>query len=223
MAEYPGQRRIRAFGDEHRFDWRLWFAWVAATVVGWAVGEFVSLAFVDEFLVAAWLRGANGVGVAVAVLQALVLRRRLTQPAWWIVAGGIGGVVGPVLSTVASASVYTAYGGHVVFVATLALTALGLGTLVGTLQWLVLRRQVARAGRWVPVSGVAMLIGVFVGAIVGYTIVELIVNLPDGWREYDIVQGLVSAILYGAITGNALVRLLPSQRIDADEPRAVPR
>ena len=222
MAEYPGQRRIRAFRDERRFDWRLWFAWVAATVGGWAVGEFVSLAFVDEFLVAAWLRGANGVGVAVAVLQALVLRRRLTQPAWWIVAGGIGGVVGPVLSTVANASVYIAYGVHGLFVATVALTALGLGALVGTLQWLVLRRQVAGAGRWALVSGVAMLIGVFVGGIVGYSIVELIVNLPDGWRESGSVQGLVSAILYGAITGNALVRLLPSQRLHADEPRSVP-
>ena len=215
MADYPGQRRVRTPGGYQRFDLRLWLAWVAATTVGWAAGEVVYQVFADTFFVAAWLRGSHGIGVFVAVLQALALRRYLEQPGWWILASGVGGVLGPVLSTVIGARVYEAYGVHGVFVVTLALTALGLGILIGTLQWLVLRGQVARAGRWVPVSSVGMVVSWFVGGLVGYVFVESILNLPDDLTAFGIAQGLVSAIFYGAITGYALVRLLESQAFDA--------
>ncbi len=61
------------------------------------------------------------------------------------------------------------------------------GIVVGVLQWLVLRRQVARAGWWVLASTVGWVVGGPVGAFVG-------------WPALGAV--------YGAITGSALVGLL---------------
>ena len=65
------------------------------------------------------------------------------------------------------------------------------GTVLGVLQWLVLRRQVARAGWWVLASSVGWVMG---GLASGIT------NTTAGWA--------VLGIVYGAITGIVLVWLL---------------
>ena len=61
------------------------------------------------------------------------------------------------------------------------------GTVVGVLQWLVLRRQVPRAGWWVLASTVGWVVGLPLGDI----------NGPPGLGA-----------VYGAFTGTALVWLL---------------
>ena len=220
MADYPARRRAQPLNGDQRFDLRLWLAWIAATTVGWAVAEFVYLVFVDAFAVAVWLRGDAGVGVFVAVLQALVLRRRLTQPAWWILASGIGGVLGPLAGVYVNATVYAAYGVHGVYVTTVFLTALGAGILIGALQWLVTRRQVARAAWWVPVSGLGMVAGTSVGRLatgVVLSIISDIVGEEINLTVFDIATGFVGATILAAITGYALVRLLQSPAPDAGD------
>jgi len=207
MADEPAVQGTQALSAHERFDSRLWLAWMGATVLGWAAGEFVFHVFADAVWGAAWLRGGDGVGVFVALLQALALRRHLSQPVWWVVAGGVGGVMGPFLSTLVNATVYAAIGVHIVFVLTLAITALAAGILVGTLQWMVLRRETLQAGRWVSSSARGMLFGAFVGRFIGM----MLVGSSNDVLTSDLVGGLLSAAIYGAITGYAMVRLLQSR------------
>ena len=147
-----------------------------------------------------------------AVLQAFVLRRRLAQPGWWIVAGGVGGVLGSFASTYVNASVFAAFGVHGVFVATLLLTALGVGILLGTLQWLVLRRQVLRAFWWVPASCLGMVAGTVVGGLVAAVALSIVSGGlgQEPGLTFTITTGFVGATLHAAITGSALIRLLQS-------------
>lgn len=148
-----------------------------------------------------------------AVLQAFVLRRRLTQPGWWIVAGGVGGVLGSFASTYVNATVFAAFGVHGIFVATLLLTALGVGILLGTLQWLVLRRQVLRAFWWVPASCLGMVAGTVVGGFVAGVALSIVsdgLGQEPGLITANITTGFVGATLHAAITGSALIRLLQS-------------
>ncbi|MCY3896537.1 MAG: hypothetical protein OXG17_08715 [Chloroflexi bacterium] len=212
MADDPALQDAQALNGRQRFDTQLWLAWMGATVLGWAAGEFVFRVFADAVWGAAWLRGGDGVGVFVAVLQALVLRRHLTQPVWWVVAGGVGGVLSPFLSTLINATVYAAVGVHVVFVLTLAVTALGAGILVGTLQWMVLRRETSQAGRWVSSSARGMFFGGFVGRFIGL----MLVGSSTDVLTSDLVGGLLSAAIYGAITAYAMVRLLQYQAPDRE-------
>lgn len=207
MADDPAVQGTQALSGRQRFDTQLWLAWMGATVLGWAAGEFVFRVFADAVWGAAWLRGGDGIGVFVALLQALVLRRHLPQPVWWVVAGGVGGVVGPFLSTLINATVFAAVGVHVVFVLTLAVTALAAGILVGTLQWLVLRRETSQAGRWVSSSARGMFFGGFVGRFIGM----MLVGSSNDVLTSDLAGGFLSAAIYGAITGYAMVRLLQSR------------
>ena len=148
-----------------------------------------------------------------AVLQAFVLRRRLTQPGWWIVASGVGGILGSSVSTYANATVYVEFGVHGTFVATVLLTALGVGILIGTLQWLVLRRQLLQASRWVLASCLGMVMGTVVGGFAAGTVLSIVndgIGQEPGLAVFTITTGFVGATLHAAITGYALVRLLQS-------------
>ena len=95
---------------------------------------------------------------------------------WWVLANTVGWAVGGYVGVaVVNTDVAWIVG------------AGACGTVLGVLQWLVLRRQVARAGRWVLASTVGWIVG---GPLAGI----------GGW----VVLGAV----YGAITGPVLVRLL---------------
>ena len=110
-------------------------------------------------------------------LHWLILRRYLTDAFRWVWANIAAAAVGFLLVWIVS--LFDPLLGQVVGV--------GLyGTVAGTLQWLILRRQIPRAGWWVLVSSVGWIVAIPIGDITG----------PPGWA------------LYGAITGVALVWLL---------------
>ena len=208
-------------GPHREVDPKLWLWWILATVAGAAVGEIVFAVLIPVVDIAYLFRAGHGVGVTVAVFQALVLRHYLDQPAWWILASGVGGVLAPLIGALVSTPVYLAYGVHGIYVATLAATALGVGLLVGTLQWLVLRRQVAQSGWWVVTSGLAVLGGLvvfFVGAILGGAAIEVVSGDLMDMDVYRIVGHLLTASVYGAITGYALVRLLRHRPVPSATP-----
>ena len=72
--------------------------------------------------------------------------------------------------------------------------------MLGVLQWLVLRRQVARAGWWVLASTVGWIVG---GLVSGIT------DTAAGWA--------VLGAVYGAITGAVLVWLLRHRAADTHD------
>lgn len=187
-----------------------WLWWVLASTVGWAVGGTVGVALGGGLAMGIVVTGYVGMAVGViaaGALQWLVLRRQVTGAAWWIVTSVVGaalvgilavllgwivGVVGRLVGGAAWGANWgpdwsADPGGDVGFVVAVAAG----GTVLGVLQWLVLRRQVARTGWWVLASTVGWVVGGFVSGIT---------DAAAGWA--------VLGAVYGAITGIVLVWLL---------------
>ena len=193
--------------------WGFWLGWVVASTLGWLVGfiiAFFLLAIVGGIvgedtgmnvlglILGAFIFGAS-LGSMVGILQWLVLRRRVSNAGWWVLASTVGFIVGQGGVEVA---MYVAFGypeemgGMSSFTNVLGQTVVPAltGAVIGTLQWLVLRGKVSRAGWWVLAS--------IVGWVLGVTVAEII---PWGVEEMGILSSLVVS---GAVTGAALVWLL---------------
>ncbi len=175
-----------AIAPQQRPGWRVWFLWLMAGAFGWGQGVYwgwytptdpKTLQVIPTVILAGYLGVAVG-GILIGVLQWLVLRRHLARSGWWVLASlGAVAVVGVAVFGVGLVNTDVGwFGGVSVF-----------GTAVGVLQWLVLRRHLARSGWWVLASTVGWVVGMPLGDIVG-------------------PPGLGAA--YGAITGTALVWLL---------------
>ena len=133
--------------ERAQLGWGFWLWWVLASTVGMAVGIAVLEAAVFRVLGAVGgavdgvVAGAV-VGTSVGIAQWLVLRRQVSRAGWWVLASIVGFAVGfgvgvgwVMASAVAETVTVGLYAGW----------AVG-GASVGIAQWLVLRRQVSRAG-----------------------------------------------------------------------------
>ena len=209
MPEVPRARRGR----------QLWWTWFKATTLGEVVGFCVPAVtaplvvgvgvwFVETpaIVLAGTVEGALlGLGQAYALRQALPgIRTRE-----WVRATAAGAalawLIGMAPATVGQqlwdVSEPLAVG----------LAAAGVAVLlssIGLLQWRVLRRHVARAGRWVPATA-----GAWIAGLLGFTAVT-----SPLWRAgqpavlvaaIGVLGAVVMAATVAAITGLALVRLLP--------------
>ena len=158
-----------------------WLLWVLAGTVGWAVGggetAFGEYPSVPNVIVGGYVRLAAG-GILVGALQWLLLRRQIARAGRWVLAN-----IGAVLIVGAIVFGVGAVNADVGWVVGAGLS----GTLVGVLQWLVLRGQVARAGWWVVASTLGWIAGMPVGGFLGWAAL---------------------GAMYGAITGVGIVWLL---------------
>ena len=163
--------------------------WVAATVVGWAIGFFACEA-VETFVATAFVDGLI-IGTAIGIAQWLVLRRQVNPVGWWpvlsIVGFGLGKAAGEALTQGLSAPI-----GH-------GLVGAVIGLSVGVTQWLVLRRHVEGAAWWVPANVAAWAVA---WSIIGS--VEGAAGTPIAWVY---LAGAIGAGAAGVITGFVLVSL----------------
>ena len=201
MPRPAGQTHTGAMAAARDVGPELWLLWTLAVVVGWAIGEFVLRAFGEADWAAFVFRGAHVLGVGGAVLQALVLRRHLPHIAWWVLESGVATVLGGIAVHTATTWVvpfnrFLGAGPPLALTAPVGLAVLGSGLLVGLFQWLILRRHVTGAGWWIPASGLSLTVGWFLGALV----ID-IVNPRTYPATVDLVAGLLSAGIYGTITG----------------------
>jgi hypothetical protein len=182
--------------------WRLWLAWMLMSTIG--VAAVFVLTSAVAMLVGAVLGGGAEdkvpfvpfVGFSFGVMQWLVLRRHIPRAGWWVLAStagwiaglGVPAVVFKVVEGIAPGAIEPEVFAVAFFVA--------VGTAVGMLQWLVLRRHAPQAGWWVLAS------------IVGWAALGLIVG-----KSLDKATDLVAlAAVPPAITGGALVWLLPQSQ-----------
>ena len=137
-----------------------------ATTLGWLLGG-VLLPDLAMFTA----------GLMIGVFQWVVLRQRVPQVGWWVLASAAGWA-----------------GGWAIVIATVPpeigiLTGTVLGAAMGTLQWSYLRRHFHRAGWWIVIStlgwtiGLAgimgqLLVGAAVGAVTGIAL-ELLLRYPS--------------------------------------------
>jgi hypothetical protein len=144
------------------FDWILWSKWILVTTLGWLIGWSL-------------IRFDFGIGIAIGILQWIVLRSLVRRAWWWILVTILGWIVGwgvIVLTLPPQAGILS--GG-----------ILGLG--VGVFQWLTLRQWFFRSWWWILTStlGWALgltgflgesLVGAVVGAVTGFALELLLRN-----------------------------------------------
>lgn len=166
--------------------WRLWLQWVLMNSVGWSGGAVlgwlavtVASRFAIGNLVEFTIFGLV-LGASVGIMQWLVLRQRVPQASWWVLATAVG----------------IAFGGAVgaIFGSSMGAAVLGVISM-GILQWLVLRRRVRRASWWMWVMVVGLGAGLGASQFLGLPLVSL----------WGVVLGLP---VIGAVTGGVLVWLL---------------
>jgi len=147
--------------ERARVGWGFWLWWVLASTVGFAVA-FAVFEAVPEAVGFA-VRMAVG-GASVGIAQWLVLRQQVSRAGWWVLASSVGLGVGLLVVFGVSPR------GFVVAEA-VAFAVRGVvgGAVGGIAQWLVLRRQVSRAGWWVLASIVGFAVTLAVAGTVGGT------------------------------------------------------
>jgi hypothetical protein len=235
----PGEGpRVRAEGPGVRAEprrkpgWRFWLLWVLASTVGWAVGWAVGNAVFNAVVgrgsavrVAVVLAVVLAVGLAVGgavagVAQWLLLRRQVRRADWWILAStagsstagwAVGWAVGDAVFNAVVGAMGSAVRVEVVLAVGEAVAGAVAGAVVGAAQWLILRRQVRRAGWWILASTAGWAVGGAVGDAVGLAVLGAVGGVMDD-AVFNAVVGAVGGAMIGIITGAVLVWLLRQPR-----------
>ena len=212
----------------------MWVRWVLANVVGFAVGGAIAgniaramgqpqygvLRSTEAVFIATRMAGAALAvwGAAIGAAQWLVIRRELRLAGWWMPATSAGwalaGVIAGILSGLMGGAV-TGVGRDVGvwgFVVAAAVGILALGFLPVTFQWVILRRQVHHARRWLLGAAGAFIVAACLGAaVVRWGMVNVIGLLQaedfpsaKAWVAFGTVVGMI----YGAMTATLLGSLL---------------
>jgi hypothetical protein len=113
------------------FNWPLIILWTLITAVGW----WISLLLIDVSPL-----GESGFGFTVGIAQWLVLRSKIPNAYWWILATAAGWIVGRLIALLLFPPEYGILAGSAI------------GAAIGSFQWLILRRYVHRTYWWVIIS-----------------------------------------------------------------------
>ncbi|GAB4212146.1 MAG: hypothetical protein OHK0022_47580 [Roseiflexaceae bacterium] len=228
----------------------LWLRWMLATALGFALGlaapvlaEVITSRSLVQFddpvalllMLAVYLFAAALEGMVLGTMQWLVLRRALPAVRWrqWVGVTAMGTMVAWCLGLMPAIQPYFVSLPFDLSLWLLPVCMLASLVAVGVAQWVVLRRQVARAWSWIYASlcsrafGISLLF-LFRGMQVlpdsdllwlaphTYGVSEFFLNSGlsgnAGPIELTLLLGLITSsvlgLLAGAITGFALVRLL---------------
>ena len=179
-----------------KIGWNFWLQWLLASILGFAVGAVIANAVTDLIFTALF-------GVAGGFMQWLVLRRRIVGAGWWVLASTLGFAIAPIVAIagVMAVSQVMSLDGNPL--AAPILLGVLFGVLSAILPWLVLRRQLARAGWWVPAHLLGSLLGGALG-IVTFHAVSAIGYYDFRWAG----AGAMFGAGLGAVTGITLVWLL---------------
>lgn len=142
-------------------------------------------------------------GSLAGVFQWLVLRPYVPRGIHWVLASAAGALLALQISNVLIAS-------------TLVYLALE-GALLGTMQWLVLRRQIYGAGWWISASTLGWLIGALV-IFPGWTLGDGVGNKLSEHMAlivFHIIPPALGGLMCGLVTGVALLMLLKRTRVAA--------
>ena len=182
--------------ERTRAEWGFWLQWVLASILGFAIGAAIGNAVTDLIFTA--LFGAVG-----GFTQWLVLRRQIAGAGWWVLASTLGFALAPIVTITGlmAVSQRMSLDGNPL-VAPILLGVLS-GVLSAIFPWLILRRQFAQAGWWIPAHLLGSLLGGAMG-IVTFHGVNLI-----GFYQFDwAAAGAMFGAGLGAVTGITLVWFL---------------
>jgi len=228
MSETNAQENSHAETQTRPYGggWPLWWRWVLTTSVSLLVG-FAAYAIAADWAV--WSREGSfadvrmvyriamvgeGVfaglvgGAALGFAQWLVLRRYIENMAaqGWVLATAVGGFLE--LAIIGLAGLLPRLG-----MITLCSTVIVAGgTVLGFVQWIVLRRYIQKAGWWVLANAIGWKAFMVVGVIFYFFVLLLGMSYEGEWAwmmpPAYVLGGVPVLMVPGAITGIALVRLL---------------
>lgn len=186
--------------ERTHIGWSFWIAWVLASIVGFGIGALlgarVAYGLFDRAGFDALLGIMAGIvmGATGGYMQWVVLREKVARAGWWVLASALGFAAFFATPGAIDFSENPAMAGF--------LGVIALGLVGGILQWLILRRQVERAGWWF----MATMFGALVGEM-GFPI-SIAIGATGNYNLSAMLFGLIFGAGYGAITGAALVGLL---------------
>jgi len=189
-----GPRTTSPRAQPTRSEWTFGLLWVLATTLGWVVGFAICEALKD--FVESFRSDGAVIGISVGIMQWLALRRRINGAGWWILASIVGFAIGKFMADAIAQALSGTVG--------LVLGGAAIGTSLGIVQWLILRRHVAQAGWWALASTMAW--------AVGWAIINLVDEAAGGPTSTAYLVGATGAALAGVITGGSLVWLLRVRR-----------
>jgi hypothetical protein len=164
-----------------------WLAWFLASSMGYGMGAVLGASFAyrifnrEPFTILMGVTLGTVMGAIGGYFQWVVVRERIAGAGLWGLTGALG------LGAAMGALIAADTGQNNVLAGVVILGAV-FGLVSGTLQWLILRRKLPRAGWW--------LLANLLGSLVG------------NWGLAIMMFGLVFGAGNGAITGAALVWLL---------------
>lgn len=198
--------------------WGFWLQWVVATTLAFSVNATVIGVIGRVLGDTGSLSSGIALGCVMLValaflpgsLQWVILRQWVPRAGWWVLVSGVGSFLGYLATFLGMSLAIGVAGGedgsaYVMFPGFGVAFAFA-GALAGTIQWIVLRRWVPRAGQWVLISSVS-----WAAAGLAYLLLTRgnDVGIPLG--------GAVSGVLSGGITGLVIVWLLRA-RPDRPDP-----
>lgn len=219
-------------------NWKtLWYRWTAANALAELVGLGGSFAVIGLLFSridtgqAAGILLSFGIAILSGAIEATIVGLAqwwamhpwfpaIGRASWWgaTMAGALLayalGYLPSTLISMGEAATETPQAEPAVWVTLLLAAALGAvaGAVLSFAQWLVLRRQVRRAGLWIPGNMLAWACGmplIFLG-------MDLAFKMADTWQTVLVIAGaiLLAGVVVGAIHGRFLVFLAGEERIN---------
>ena len=158
--------------------------WICACVAGWTMAWGVGILLTPGNPFLGNLIGGLFVGVA----QWFVLKDKLKESSWWILATALGSAIGGLTFAIIGVAAFSVLG-------FLVANIVG-GISVGVAQWLILQRQLPRSNHWILISAVAWTIGGTIGNVIAFAGGGLAIG------------GLACGLIFGFVTGSQLVLLI---------------
>jgi hypothetical protein len=188
-----------------------WFAWALTGLLGAVAGSFLGWALLRMYqvlspfsvsleLLSIFLHSPF-VGLGMGIGQWLVLRSRLRYAGWWIAATTLGWMFGLAVDFLLQRRFTpTPWQGFVFG-----------GLYLGSLQWLILFRQVRNSRLWILASVAAWTVA---AVVVIFTTGPLnrLVSLSNQVVALSTLTWAVAALAYGLLSGPALSWLLKNRR-----------
>jgi MFS family permease len=193
-------------------DFVFWLQWLIVSTLGMGLGLYLgeTVAHQSNFLTGFITRGLAS-GAFLGVLQWFILKRRVSQTGWWILASIFGWALAFTVGWSAGFGVGWAIGissgwntGHkIAFI----IGGLLGGAIVGLFQWLVLRKHIPESGWVILTSAVGASIGWFASWQLEFVRVTGWVGNSLTFANSGLLAGATSGSIYGALTGATLVWL----------------
>jgi hypothetical protein len=197
--------------QHHNKQWNIILPWMLATMAGVVLGILslltlaTGLALAGTSTVLVGLIGGAGLGGGIGIAQWLVLRRHIASAGWWVLVSVVGGMIGvalglvlsdalrPLISTLLGEAIQSRpTGPRLALSNTVAVGAAGavVGVILGSAQWLVLRRHVRSAGRWI----VASCLGWMAGLSLSAGMIDVL-GIPLSLLAIGVVSGAATGVL----------------------------